>query len=244
VSETLGETLREAREENGASIEDAAAATRIMQTQLRAIENNDYSGIPAPMYAKGFLKLYAQFLGLEPEPILERFQKEYSDPNRLRPSLSTNTQNKKRTPEAPPQPEPEPQAGPEPPPEPETVPEDTDLLPEEAESTLEGPQVDSADLLPSDPDPDEGLDAPGPVQAASPGSGISTSAQPPLDYARYLRLALPALFVIILVFVGLQFLRDRASRTPETIAFTGLDIPEDARIVDPPEPYLDPASGE
>ena len=116
MSETLGETLREAREENGASIEDAAAATRIMQTQLRAIENNDYSGIPAPMYAKGFLKLYAQFLGLEPEPILERFQKEYSDPNRLSPSLNTNTQKKKRTPEAPPRPAPAPQAGPAAPP--------------------------------------------------------------------------------------------------------------------------------
>ncbi len=232
MSETLGETLREAREENGASIEDAAAATRIMQTQLRAIENNDYSGIPAPMYAKGFLKLYAQFLGLEPEPILERFQEEYSDPNKLRPSLNTNTKSRKT--EAPPQPEPES------PPEPETALEDTELFPEEPEPTLEGPSLDSAEVLPAEQDPDEGLAEP----TASLDSGSSTPAKSPSGYARYLLLALPALLVLLLVLVGLESLRGRPSPPPETLAFTGLEIPEDARIADPPEPYLAPTSGE
>ena len=241
MSETLGETLREAREENGASIEDAAAATRIMQTQLRAIENNDYSGIPAPMYAKGFLKLYAQFLGLEPEPILERFQEEYSDPNKLRPSLSTNTKSKSRKTEAPPQSEPEPQAEPESPPEPETVLEDPALFPGEPESALEGSGVDASEALQSAQDPDKDRDAPGTGQVATPGAGFPS---PSSGYAGYLRLALPALFVLLLVLVGLQSLRGRTNRSPETIPFTGLEIPENARIVDPPEPYLDPTSGE
>lgn len=238
MSETLGETLREAREENGASIEDAAAATRIMQTQLRAIENNDYSGMPAPMYAKGFLKLYAQFLGLEPEPILERFQEEYSDPNKLRPSLNTNTKSRKT--EAPPQPEPESPPEPETAPELEAAPEDTELFPEEPEPTLEGPSLDSAEALPAEQDPDEGLAEP----AASPDSGSSTPAKSPSGYARYLLLALPALLVLLLVLVGLEWLRGRPSSPPETLAFTGLEIPEDARIADPPEPYLAPTSGE
>jgi transcriptional regulator with XRE-family HTH domain len=242
VSETLGETLREAREENGASIEDAAAATRIMQTQLRAIENNDYSGIPAPMYAKGFLKLYAQFLGLEPEPILERFQEEYSDPNKLRPSLNTNTKSRKA--EALPQPEPEPPPEPETPPEPEAVLEVAELFPEEPEPTLEGPSLDSAEALPAEQDPDEGLAEPGPGQAASLDSGSATPAKSPSGYARYLLLALPALLVLLLVLVGLESLRGRPSSPPETLAFTGLEIPEDARIADPPEPYLAPTSGE
>ena len=244
MGETLGETLREAREENGASIEDAAAATRIMQTQLRAIEDNDYSAIPAPMYAKGFLKLYAQFLGLEAEPILERFQEECADPDKLRPSLSAHTKTRSRKPEPAPEPGPESLSAPEVSPDAEPVLEDPGGNPVEPESSLEGLRVDAEESPMTGPDPDEGLDKAEPGQVASQGSGFSSPAKPSLGYGGKLRVVLPVLFALLLVLVCLQLLRDRTSRTPETVAFTGLEIPKDTRVADPPEPYLEPAGRE
>ncbi len=66
----LGELLRQARVYKGASLRDAERATRISRTYLEALESQDFAQLPPPAYARGIVKNYAQYLGLDPAAIL------------------------------------------------------------------------------------------------------------------------------------------------------------------------------
>ncbi len=70
----IGETLRQAREKAGLSIEDVRNTTQIMVQQLVAMESNDFSSFSAPVYAKGFLRLFARAVGLDPAPLVAEFE--------------------------------------------------------------------------------------------------------------------------------------------------------------------------
>jgi len=72
---TIGETLREAREKQKISIDVAAKAVKVKNDVLEGIEKDDFSRFAAPLYARGILRLYASFLGLEPETLVEEFNK-------------------------------------------------------------------------------------------------------------------------------------------------------------------------
>ena len=69
----IGHILREARENKGLSLEEAQAKTRISVRYLTALENGQYSALPTPVHVRGFLRNYARFLGLEPQPLLDRY---------------------------------------------------------------------------------------------------------------------------------------------------------------------------
>jgi cytoskeletal protein RodZ len=69
----IGSILREAREARGFTIEEAQAATRISGRFLRALEEGAYERLPTPVHVRGFLKNYARYLSLDPEPLLERY---------------------------------------------------------------------------------------------------------------------------------------------------------------------------
>lgn len=69
----LGQRLRAARQAKGLSLAEAAEGTRIKSQVLEDLENEDFSRMPAVVYAKGFLKIYAEFLGLEPGPLIEEY---------------------------------------------------------------------------------------------------------------------------------------------------------------------------
>lgn len=56
----VGEKLRDARLALGLELSDIAARTRVPQRHLAAIEASDYSGLPSPTYAIGFVKAYAR----------------------------------------------------------------------------------------------------------------------------------------------------------------------------------------
>jgi cytoskeleton protein RodZ len=62
---SLGQQLQAAREKKGVSIEKAAEDTKVRADVLRALESDDYSAMRAPVYAKGFLKIYSQYLGMD-----------------------------------------------------------------------------------------------------------------------------------------------------------------------------------
>ncbi len=70
----IGSILREAREARGFTIEEAQAATRISGKYLRALEEGAYERLPTPVHVRGFLKNYARYLALDPEPLLERYE--------------------------------------------------------------------------------------------------------------------------------------------------------------------------
>ena len=71
----IGAVLREARQEQGRELSDAAAAISMRVTQLEALEEDRWEQFGGDVYAKGFLKSYAVWLGLDPEPLLERYRR-------------------------------------------------------------------------------------------------------------------------------------------------------------------------
>jgi cytoskeleton protein RodZ len=78
VSSGIGDTLRDAREAQGRSIEEAAHALRLRGEQLRALEEERFDGFGGDVYARGFLKSYAVELGLDPQPLLDTYRSEVS----------------------------------------------------------------------------------------------------------------------------------------------------------------------
>lgn len=70
---TFGDTLRQAREDLGASLTEAERETRISHRYLAALENEDEAGLPAGVYTRGFIRTYCQYLGLNPEGMLDLF---------------------------------------------------------------------------------------------------------------------------------------------------------------------------
>ncbi|MEO8745608.1 MAG: helix-turn-helix transcriptional regulator [Candidatus Dormiibacterota bacterium] len=70
------------RGERGLTIEQAAAATRVRAEHLVALESDQLVRLQAPVYAKGYLRTYARYLGLDPEPLVESLEVETQDPRR------------------------------------------------------------------------------------------------------------------------------------------------------------------
>ena len=71
---SIGEALRSAREAQGRSVEEAAAATRIRSSYLEALEQERFEELGGNVYAKGFLRSYARFLGVDPAPLLDAYR--------------------------------------------------------------------------------------------------------------------------------------------------------------------------
>ena len=71
---TLGETLRQARLDKGVSLADAARDTRIRRAYLEALESEDPAALPAAVYTRGFLRTYAEYLGLSGQAMLDLYQ--------------------------------------------------------------------------------------------------------------------------------------------------------------------------
>jgi cytoskeleton protein RodZ len=74
----LGQILRQAREKKGLTVEEAFEETRINAQYLEALENGEYSALPSSTHTRGFLRNYARFLGLDPQPLLERYSQSQS----------------------------------------------------------------------------------------------------------------------------------------------------------------------
>ncbi|HZD68751.1 MAG TPA: RodZ domain-containing protein [Actinomycetes bacterium] len=71
---TIGEKLRSAREAQGKTIQEASAATRIKPSYLEALEAERFGELGGNVYAKGFIRSYAGYLGLDPTSLLEEFR--------------------------------------------------------------------------------------------------------------------------------------------------------------------------
>jgi cytoskeletal protein RodZ len=86
----LGERLREARESQGISLSQAAVETRILQRYLVALEDGDYQHLPGDVYARGFIRNYADYLGTPADELIELYRRErgMSEPIRVVPATS------------------------------------------------------------------------------------------------------------------------------------------------------------
>jgi cytoskeletal protein RodZ len=72
----LGDLLRPARESRGLSLADVAELTHVRQEYLRALEEGRYGDLPEDVYARNFVRLFAQAVGVEAERALSAYQSE------------------------------------------------------------------------------------------------------------------------------------------------------------------------
>ncbi len=70
MTDTVGQKLIQARQERGISLEDAARSTRIRIFYLQALEADDLASLPSPAHSRGFLRMYADYLGLDSAELL------------------------------------------------------------------------------------------------------------------------------------------------------------------------------
>lgn len=70
---SFGQTLRAAREAKGLSTSQVANETHILIQIVEDMENEVFKRIPAPIYGRGFIRLFAEAVGLEPAPLIQEY---------------------------------------------------------------------------------------------------------------------------------------------------------------------------
>lgn len=75
--DSIGSILRNRRCERALSLEEAHHATKITLQNLAALEDDQFDSFPNRVYARAFLRDYANYLGLESAPLLERYEAEW-----------------------------------------------------------------------------------------------------------------------------------------------------------------------
>jgi cytoskeleton protein RodZ len=81
----LGRRLKEAREARGLEISQAAEFLKVRRAILEALEDCRFDELPEAPLARGYLRRYAQLLGLDPAPLLALY------PTDMPPSAPTQT---------------------------------------------------------------------------------------------------------------------------------------------------------
>jgi cytoskeleton protein RodZ len=67
--------LKAVRETRGLSLRAIFETTRVGLVNLAAVENGDFNRLPPPVYARDFIRKYAQAIGIDEKPILDRYEK-------------------------------------------------------------------------------------------------------------------------------------------------------------------------
>ncbi len=75
---SIGEELRQAREQMGASLKNVENETKIRTKYINAMENDAFDVLPEKVYVKGFLRTYARFLGLDGDTLVSRYEEQLS----------------------------------------------------------------------------------------------------------------------------------------------------------------------
>jgi cytoskeletal protein RodZ len=73
---SIGELLRETRLRRGLDLVAVAEQTRISPRNLQAIEDGNFTSLPAEVFTRGFYTLYAKMLSLDPDEVLEMYGQE------------------------------------------------------------------------------------------------------------------------------------------------------------------------
>lgn len=86
---SIGQQFKSAREARGLTISQVAEKTHIKPTHISAMERDQFHVFASPIYARGFIKLYAECVELDPEPLLDAYR-EQALPTR-QPTLQAET---------------------------------------------------------------------------------------------------------------------------------------------------------
>src|SRR5215210_7734384 len=73
----IGNSLREARLRQGLEFPEIEHATKVRSKYLRALEDEQFEILPAQTYVKGFLRTYAEFLGLDGQLYVDEYNSRY-----------------------------------------------------------------------------------------------------------------------------------------------------------------------
>lgn len=74
MPETIGQQLKKARLERGLTLDQAARVLHIRPKYLEALEQDQYKELPSPVQGKGFLRMYAEYLTLPIQPLLDAWE--------------------------------------------------------------------------------------------------------------------------------------------------------------------------
>ena len=88
--EEIGRTLRETRERLGLTLEEAERIIRIRASRLEALERGEFDSLPSEAQVRGFLHNYAEFLSIDPDEFLQRYDASRK-PNRRRSLVTRDT---------------------------------------------------------------------------------------------------------------------------------------------------------
>lgn len=70
---SFGETLRRERESRRIPLREVSESTKISMRYLEALESNDFRHLPGGVFNKGFVRAYAQFIGVDPDRLIEAY---------------------------------------------------------------------------------------------------------------------------------------------------------------------------
>lgn len=76
---SLGAQLRQAREAKELALQDVSNHLRFSTKQIEALENNQFDAFPDAMMARGFIRSYAKYLGVDAEPLLDEYRANTGD---------------------------------------------------------------------------------------------------------------------------------------------------------------------
>jgi cytoskeleton protein RodZ len=80
----IGNSLREARERQGLDFHQAELAVKIRSKYLQALEDENFEAIPGQTYVRGFLRAYADFLGLDGQIYVDEYTSRFFVDDELR----------------------------------------------------------------------------------------------------------------------------------------------------------------
>ena len=92
----LGAWLRSERLRRGFSYAEVERDTHINRLYLEALEDEHYDVLPAPIYTRGFVKLYARMLGIDPSAAVAMLPDDLPTPPGLEPSAALRRQRHER----------------------------------------------------------------------------------------------------------------------------------------------------
>jgi cytoskeleton protein RodZ len=83
----IGNSLREARVRQGLDFSQAEQATKVRAKYLRALEDEQFDVLPAQTFVKGFLRTYADYLGLDGRLYVDEYKSRFSPEEVIEPPL-------------------------------------------------------------------------------------------------------------------------------------------------------------
>ncbi len=75
---TIGQKLETARQAKGVSVSEAGRSTKILSKFIEAMECDDFGALSAPVYAKSFIRMYAKYLGIESQPLVDEYVNQHA----------------------------------------------------------------------------------------------------------------------------------------------------------------------